>query len=124
MFKVPNKYRLRNHPILGSDDSYGRNGFFQIPLEENVLANVQASDGMGWEHISVHIVENGEQQTPTWEEMCKIKDIFWDEDDCVVQYHPAKKDYVNQHEHVLHLWRPLTQRMPTPPPILVGLNRK
>jgi len=124
MFKVPNKYRNRTHPILRSDDSYGNNGFFHIPLEKDILANVQASDGMGWEHVSVHIVENGKQETPTWDEMCAIKDIFWDEEDCVVQFHPPKSMYINHHEHVLHLWRSTVFEFTVPDSILIGTKNK
>lgn len=105
MFKVPHKYRLKDHPIFGSDDSAGNNGFFVIPIEKDIIANVMASDGRSWEHVSVHMVDNGKQETPTWDEMCIIKDMFWDEEDCVLQYHPPRSHYVNHHEHVLHLWR-------------------
>ncbi len=54
--------------------------------------------------------------------MCFIKDLFWDEDDVVVQYHPAKSDYVNNHQYTLHLWRPTEGEMPTPPSIMVGIK--
>lgn len=124
MFKVPNQYRERKHPLLKSDDSYGTNGFFRIPLSENTLANVQASSGCGWEHVSVHVVEDYIAETPTWDEMCIIKDIFWDEEDCVVQYHPPKSHYINHHENVLHLWKPTDFEIPVPDPILVGYKKK
>jgi hypothetical protein len=123
MFKVPNEYRLRNHPILASDDSYGNNGAFEIPLE-GPIAFVIASDGQGWNHVSVHVMVDGESETPTWDEMCAIKDLFWDEEDCVVQYHPPKSQYVNQHEHTLHLWRPTIQSIPVPNHLLVGTKKK
>ncbi len=48
MFHVPNKFRLRNHPTMASDDSYGNNGAFIIPIEHNVSAMVIASDEAGW----------------------------------------------------------------------------
>jgi len=122
MFKVPNQHRIKNHPILSSDDSFGNNGAFKIPLDENVSAFVIASDGDGWEHVSVHVVDNGKQETPTWDEMCQIKDMFWGDDDCVIQYHPPKSDYVNNHQHCLHLWRPVGIEIPTPPSIMVGIK--
>ena len=59
---------------------------------------------------------------PTWEEMCKIKSLFWDEEDTVIQYHPAKTEYVNNHPNVLHLWRSIDQVIPTPPTELVGIK--
>lgn len=113
MFHVPNKFRLRNG-ILGSDDSYGNNGFFVIPNRfapgnKSVLA-VQASDGDGWEHVSVSI----EFRCPTWDEMCYIKNIFWDDEDCVMQLHPPKSKYVNNHQFCLHLWRPISENILIP----------
>jgi hypothetical protein len=124
MFHVPNKYRIskEDHPMLGSDSSYGNSGAFRIPIDKNILAFVIASDGGKWEHVSVHIVEDGKNETPAWEEMCKIKEIFWDEEDCVIQYHPAKSEYVNNHKHTLHLWRPVNIEIPIPPSIMVGVK--
>jgi len=71
-----------------------------------------------WEHVSVSLIYA--DRCPTWQEMCFIKNIFWDEEDSVIQYHPAKKDYVNYHPHTLHLWNPIGFAIPTPPSILVG----
>ena len=39
--------------------------------------------------------------------MCFIKDVVWDEEDVVIQYHPQKSEYVTLHGHCLHLWRPV-----------------
>lgn len=72
--------------------------------------------GEGWDHVSVSFPN----RCPSWDEMCQIKDMFFDEDECVVQYHPAKKDYVNRHPYCLHLWRPQGVEIVTPPKILVG----
>jgi hypothetical protein len=70
----------------------------------------------GWEHVSVSF----STRSPTWEEMCWVKNMFWEENEVVVQYHPAKKDYVNHHPHCLHLWRSMRRPLRTPPTILVG----
>lgn len=75
----------------------------------------------GWEHVSM----NDNSKTPTWEEMCDLKDMFWADDETVVQYHPAKSEYVNNLKHCLHLWRPIEQyngKLPIPDSILVGLK--
>jgi len=83
-----------------------------------------ASDGSGWEHVSVHAFQlrKGRRivRTPTWDEMCWIKATFWDDDDVVVQFHPRKRDYVNAHPATLHLWRSTAGDFPRPDPILVG----
>lgn len=52
--------------------------------------------------------------------MAFVKDTFWSDEDVVVQFHPRASEYVNQHPHVLHLWRYTLADIPTPPPHLVG----
>lgn len=126
MFHVPNKYRERKHSVLASDDSYGNAGFFIIPHYKitDYFFGVQASDGEGWEHVSVSLTtkKKSVDRCPTWQEMCFIKSMFWDDTDTVIQYHPAKENYVNMHEFVLHLWRPVGIDLPLPHPLLVGIN--
>jgi hypothetical protein len=114
-FHVPEQYRITSGQF-GSDESYGNNGAFFIKVSVGITAKVIASDGEGWEHVSVSL----QKRTPSWAEMCEIKGIFWDEEDVVIQYHPSKKEYVNMHEYCLHLWRPIGIEIPTPPKILVG----
>lgn len=82
-----------------------------------------ASNGGGWEHVSVSVRQGGKVLTPTWEEMAYIKSIFWGEEDCVIEYHPPKSEYVNMHPNVLHLWRPIGVEIPLPPSIFVGLRQ-
>ncbi len=62
----------------------------------------------GWEHVSVV----REDRIPTWEEMCMVKSMFWDDEDCVVQFHPPKSKYVNISPNALHLWR--REEIPVP----------
>lgn len=73
---------------------------------------------LGWEHLSVSMPN----KTPSWEQMCIMKDIFWDEDEACVQFHPKKEDYVNMHSHCLHIWKPISESLPLPPSILVGFK--
>lgn len=127
--KVPEEYRLRTHPLLGSDESFGRNGCFIVPSPEPGWSiQVIASDGLdcgipeaeGWEHVSVHAFRSGKDRTPNWREMCFIKDLFWDDEDVVMQLHPRKSQYVNVHQHTLHLWRPRHLNVPEPAALMVG----
>ena len=69
------------------------------------------SVGGGWEHVSVCPAN----RLPTWDEMCLVKDIFWNKDECVVQYHPPKSNYVNLASNCLHLWKPIEEALPVPP---------
>lgn len=121
MFAVPNKYRDPNF----LNNEFGNNGLFIIPHYRinNYQFRIQASDGCGWEHVSVSVGElkKVQHRCPTWEEMCWIKNQFWSEDDCVIQYHPAKSEYVNMHPFVLHLWRPTDQNLPIPIKEMVGI---
>lgn len=119
-FHVPNRYRLRGHPTHGSGDHDGPNGAFLVPLGKGTAALVIASEGgvdplNVWEHVSVSIREDDSTRLPRWDEMVAIKETFWDASDCVVQFHPPRDGYVNDHPHVLHLWRSVTYRQPMPP---------
>lgn len=121
MFHVPEQHRVLSGQMR-SDSSYGCNGAFRLPpiiSGRNIWCIV--SDGEGWEHVSVSIrIGAHKTKTPTWDEMCYVKDMFWGDDDVVVQYHPKKSEYVNNHPNVLHLWRPCDTDLLRPPPILVG----
>lgn len=114
--KVPEQYRVTTGNLASSSE-YGNNAYFVVPFESFVLA-VIASDGMEWEHVSVSL----DSRTPNWREMCFIKDLFWEKDATVIQYHPAESEYINNHEHCLHLWRPSKEKIPVPPSILVGFK--
>lgn len=111
-------YRL-NVPEWGSGDA--NNGAFIIksPKDRESIMIIM-SDGLDWEHVSV----SRKDRTPTWEEMNHVKNLVFEEDEVVIQYHPAKKDYVNNHPYCLHMWRPLRAILPTPPAELVGIKSK
>lgn len=112
-FRVPEKYRVH---FPGNPPGDKTNGTFRIPLKHGQTVFVIASDGMGWEHVSV----SRKDRCPTWEEMCQVKALFWGPEDCVLQFHPPESQYVNLHPHCLHLWRETGRDMPTPPMLLVG----
>lgn len=131
MFHVPERYRITNGHPLATDFTAGNNGAFLLPAKIGsrrlaVIASdgkdwkLSGLDGIPWEHVSVHCFEGKRQYTPTWLEMCHIKEIFWDADDLVVQFHPRKSEYVNNHANTLHLWRPIGIEIPTPPASTVG----
>lgn len=90
---------------------------FVIPLKGGQKVHVTASDGFGWEHVSVSRFD----RPPLWDEMCQVKDLFWGPEDCVVQYHPPRSVYVNHHPNCLHLWRPTGEQLQRPPKHLVGI---
>jgi hypothetical protein len=111
---------------LGGDHSWGCYGafFVQGPCGEMlaiVASGGDADDQMseGWEHVSV----STRRRNPNWQEMCFVKDLFWDETETVIQFHPPRSEYVNNHNFCLHLWRHKEGHR-LPPSILVGLKSR
>lgn len=93
------------------------NGIFKIKIDGKIY-NVIASNGNGWEHVSV----SNDKHIPSWNVMCKIKDLFFYENETVIQYHPAKTNYINNHPNCLHLWRCINEQIPTPPTYMIGIK--
>ena len=118
MFHVPESCRAQ-HPNLPETKAGDRCGLFVVKVPHlGIALFCIASDGEDWaypppvfEHVSVSLPD----RIPTWDEMCLVKAMFWDEDDCVIQYHSPRRDYVNFHPNVLHLWRPVGVEIPRPP---------
>lgn len=110
------KYRLKDEEIR----IYGRtgdsgNGLFKIFIDGRSF-RVIASNGGGWEHVSVSPCNQKRKLCPTWEEMCAVKDMFFDAEETVMQLHPPVSDYVNNHPYCLHLWKPTGDiQIPRPP---------
>lgn len=65
-FHVPNDRRIRSGE-WGSDNSYGNNGAFLLAGPIRSLLAL-ASDGEGWEHVSVSVDQKG-RHVPNWMEM-------------------------------------------------------
>jgi len=124
MKSAPEHFRLRNRKDIFANHTNGNNGPFLFPHYRIKGYEIFCiiSDGMGWEHVSITVRKIGNDATrcPTWEEMCWVKDQFWNEDEVVIQYHPAKKDYVSDHPFCLHLWKPTDCIIPTPASFQVG----
>lgn len=76
-----------------------------------------------WDHVSVHVRVDirGElrQRVPSWDEMCFVKDLFFDPEEAAMQLHPPKSLYVNHHGFVLHLWRSHNRSIQMPPLFMV-----
>jgi len=129
-FHVPEASRVTDGP-MGTRPDEGQYGAFYVPSPEPgwILAII-ATDGaddatpeaVGWEHVSVNVIKGKQSRCPSWKEMSFVKDLFWDAEDVVVQFHPRRSEYVNMHLNVLHLWRPTHVVIPTPPSILVGIR--
>jgi hypothetical protein len=124
-FHVPEYSRLSlaDDPRMGSTPAYGNNGVFTVPSPEpGWVLYLICSDGADvpgplgeWEHVSVSVRQRDKVRIATWKEMAFVKTCCWDDDDCVVQFHPRTADYVNVHPSVLHLWRWKGGDFPMPP---------
>lgn len=116
-------WRVRGNGPCCSDDDFGNTGAFRIftgmnrkPLQ--VIASDGSGSDIGWEHVSVSCPD----RCPTWDEMCFVKDVFWGEDEAVIQFHPPKSEYVNNHRYCLHLWKKIDEDFPLPPRQAVGIK--
>lgn len=103
---------------MRSDPSDGPYGAFVVhgPCGCDLKIIASGADEFAWEHVSV----STERRPPNWQEMCFVKDLFWEPEECVMQLHPPRSQYINCHPHCLHLWRPTLVPIPMPPSILVG----
>lgn len=107
---------------LGGEPGCGCMGAWQLVCPETGrrLA-VIASDGRDWQSENLpppaweHVSVSSPFGCPTWKEMCWVKGVFWNPDECVIEYHPPQSDYVNIHPNVLHLWKPVGVVIPMPP---------
>lgn len=101
---------------MASEPEYGFNGVFVVKRDHRTKFVCLVGTGGGWDHVSVRVQARGvPDRLPTWEEMCYVKSMFFDDEEAVVQFHPPKSRYVNIHPYVLHLWRPQGDEMPLPP---------
>ena len=73
--------------------------------------HIVVSWGGGWDHVSV----GRRGSPPTWDAMAEVKACLFEDEDCVIEYHPPRSKYVNNHPNVLHLWRPRAGEIPMPP---------
>jgi len=92
--------------------------FVKSPIDAQTL-RVIASNGEGWDHVSV----SRERRTPNWLEMEHVKRLFFRDDECAMQLHVPETEHINCHPFCLHIWRPHAVDIPRPPNIMVGLPK-
>lgn len=113
---IVEKAREKGGPFASNvGDLYGR--FFFLGPFGGILQVIvsSASEEYAWDHVSVSMPN----RCPNWPEMSWIKSLFFDDEETVMQLHPPKSQYVNNHPYCLHLWRPIKENIPLPPLILV-----
>jgi hypothetical protein len=122
--KFPEKYR-HFHPNIPIEPG-APGGYFRVPHNKikSYFFNCIAGPGYNWEHAACTVwsPEKKVKRCPTWEEMCYMKDLFWDEEEEVMQLHPPKSEWISNHPYCLHLWRPVNTWIPLPPSRMVGVR--
>lgn len=107
-------HRIKTDPVWGTTAADKNNGAFLIPYR-GVDLRIQASDGLGWGHVSVSLAD----RCPTWAEMDYVKSLFWEPSKWVVQYHAPTDSKINICKTCLHLWKPINKTLPRPLVIMV-----
>lgn len=126
---LPNPTSEQLNEYSGKNPSFG---VFIIPYNVQYFLFITAFNGFpnpDWEHVSVQRINFSDYilqgnlvefpKCPSWDEMKLVKDLFFDEEERVVQFHPPKSEYVNSMEYMLHLWKHKTEDFPHPPPEIV-----
>lgn len=103
-----------NHPILGPGKPGKNYGYFEVGPLRIISSGSWPDDG--WEHVSVSLPH----RCPTWTDMEHVKQLFWGDQETVLQFHPKKSEYVNVHPYCLHLWRETNSDYELPPTYLLA----
>ena len=82
-------------------------GYVKLP-DCGTCAVVYGYNEAGKEHVSVS--PRKKSRMPSWDDMCALKDIFFEDEEEAYEIHPPKSGYVNLQENCLHLWRPVDGR--------------
>lgn len=100
---------IRRSGAIRVEEATTDHGIGTITINGWTGSVIWGADEDGWEHVSVSPFDH--TITPSWDDLCRIKGIFWDEEEMALQFFPRKSQYVNLQENCLHLWRPKDQRL-------------
>ena len=67
--------------------------------------------GEVWQHVSVSLAK----RAPTWREMEFVRELFFNDDELVLQFSVPREKHINVHDNCLHLWKPTETFIPLPP---------
>ena len=110
---------LKNKRLILQERTHdGFSAIIHMPLW---VGSIICSWEGGWDHVSVSPAKK--RITPEWDDMCLIKEIFFKDDESVIQIHPPKEEYVNNMPNCLHLWRYTDGEMILPPSFMVGMRK-
>lgn len=116
------EYRVK-HPYWPQTDT---SGVFKVMVKQRAFVILASVDNIGedgvWEHISV--TPKNQKRCPTWDEMCAIKNMFFDPEEECVEFHPKASTYVNSNEYCLHIWRPANDNLRCPAENMATLRER
>ena len=110
------QYGPRVIETMGSAGDHGNGAFIVHSVIDRAQLLVVASNGEGWDHVSV----SRRNRPPNWTEMEQVAKLFFAADEVAVQYHVPATEHVNAAVNALHWWRPQHGELPRPSMHLVG----
>jgi len=98
--EITSNSHLSNLRISSEEHKVGYGRIKLVRWEGTVIFDATATT---WEHVSVSPRKKG--IIPNWYELKQIKEIFWPDDEEVIQFFPRTSEHVNVMSNCLHLWR-------------------
>lgn len=119
-FEHLEEFRCKDYSIWSSEkgDTFG---VFIIRIGSYALLCI-VGDGHFWDHVSVTVRDKKGRQIkrlPNYNELCKVKNLFFEDDEIVVHYFVPATDHVNINDWCLHLWKHQQKPFPRPPMYMV-----
>lgn len=139
------KFRIP-HPVTNELGTGLRAGCFRIPhpndsrkpkLRDHFLVTASTGEQIeepkegeapvpptGWDHIAIHVrawdkARKSLARAPSPSETAWLKDLFFEPQEPVLQFHLARNHPLHAQAFVVHLWRPTIGEITLPPPELV-----
>ena len=101
--KTPEEIAQISNLLILQNDEMGGVGYITFgTLRASVIWGRNEGE---YDHVSIA----PKKRTPTWEEMCKVKDMFFYEEEECFQLFPKKSEYVNIAKTCLHIWRKINE---------------
>jgi hypothetical protein len=108
-------YDIMNNPRVNLLSVRVEGGAFTVKRDAGSPLRVIASWDHGWDHVSVSL----SNRCPNYDEMKMVKRIFFEDHEWAMELHAPISKHINIHPYCLHLWRPHSGDIPTPPEYLV-----
>lgn len=131
------EYRIVDGQLATVQEEHPNGGMFVLPLTTRNFAVCIVSDGKfgkqdtGWEHCAVHILytsgrnKKRKSRAIKQDELNKVRDVFWEKDDDVIQCFSSKSREGDDWACNVHLWKSKKKTIksfPDPEDYLASLN--